>query len=59
MANWIAGAIKHKGSFKAAAKRAGKSTAAYAKEKAHAPGKLGKRARLAETLSKLRHRKKV
>lgn len=54
MANWIAGAVKKKGSFKAAAKKAGKSTASFAQEKKHAGGKVGKRARLAITLSKLR-----
>ena len=36
------------GQFKSAAKRAGKSTAAFAKEKDSAPGKLGEQARLAE-----------
>ncbi len=57
MANWIAGAIKKKGSFKAAAKKAGKSTAAFAQEKKGASGKVGKRARLAITLSKMRKKK--
>ena len=52
--SWIAGAIKKPGSFSAAAKKAGKSTAEYASEKADAPGKMGKRARLAETLMKMR-----
>ena len=50
---WIKGAIKAKGSFTAAAKRAGKTVAAFAEEKAGAPGKLGKRARLAQTLRKI------
>lgn len=36
------------GQFKAKAERAGKSTAEFAKEKAHAPGRLGRQARLAE-----------
>lgn len=36
------------GQFKAKAEKAGKSTAEFAKEKAGAPGKLGKEARLAE-----------
>jgi hypothetical protein len=57
MANWIAGAIKKPGSFKAAAKRAGKSVSAYAQSKKHAGGKVGKRARLAITLSKMRKKK--
>jgi hypothetical protein len=49
--------IKHPGAFSASAKRAGKSTAAYAQEKKHAGGVVGKRARLALTLSKMRHKK--
>jgi hypothetical protein len=36
------------GQFKAKAKAAGKSTAEFAKEKASAPGRLGRQARLAE-----------
>lgn len=48
---WISKATEHnKGKFSAAAKRAGKSTAEFAKEKAGAPGKLGREARLAKTL---------
>ena len=46
----IASKIKksgHKGVFKAAAARAGKSTREYAEEKKHASGKTGQRARLA------------
>jgi hypothetical protein len=38
------------GQFKEKAERAGESTKEFAKEKASAPGKLGKEARLAETL---------
>lgn len=56
--NWIAGAIKKPGAFKAKAKAAGESTAAYAAEKAKAPGKLGKQARLAQTLMKMNKGKK-
>lgn len=52
--NWIAGAIKHPGSFTKSAKAAGESVKEFAKEKEHAKGTLGKRARLAQTLSKLR-----
>lgn len=48
--NWIAGAIKHPGAEKSAAKKAGMSTAAYAKKNAGKKGVAGKRARLAETL---------
>ena len=56
--NWIQKATAGgKGKFAAKAAAAGKSTAAFAKEKAHAPGKLGKEARLAQTLSKMRHKK--
>ncbi len=50
MSNWIEGAIKKPGAFRAKAARAGESTSAYASEKAHAPGKLGQQARLAKTL---------
>lgn len=44
----------HKGVFKAAAHRAGKSTSEYAHEKEHASGKTGKRARLALAFAKAR-----
>lgn len=47
MADWEAGAVKHPGSFTAAAKAAGKTVSEYAQEKKHAKGTLGKRARLA------------
>ena len=57
--NWIKGAIKHPGAFSAKAKRAGETTAQFAKEKAHAPGTLGKQARLAQTLGKLRSNEDV
>jgi hypothetical protein len=52
--HWIEDAIKKPGSFSAAAKRAGKSTAEYAHKKDSAPGVTGKRARLAEVLEKVR-----
>lgn len=50
--DWIEKAIKpkNKGSFSGAAKKAGESTAEYANEKQDAPGKIGRRARLAKTL---------
>jgi hypothetical protein len=54
---WISGAIKHPGAFKAAAKRAGKTTREFAAEHAHDSGTLGKRARLAETLMGMHHQK--
>jgi len=46
---WMAKAFAGShGQFRAKAKKAGKSTAAYAAEKEHAKGKLGKQARLAQ-----------
>ena len=47
---WIKKAVKpeNRGVFKAKAEAAGMSTAAFAKKEEHAPGKLGKQARLAE-----------
>lgn len=51
---WIKGAIKHPGAFTAKAKKAGKSVGEFAKEKASAPGTLGKQARLAQTLRGLK-----
>ena len=55
--NWIAGAIKHPGSFTRKAKKAGESVAKYAQEKKHAGGKVGKQARLAITLKKINKKK--
>lgn len=56
--NWIEKATsKNKGSFSSAAKKAGESTAEYAQEKSGAKGKLGRRARLAETLMSLKGKK--
>jgi len=43
-----------KGSFSAAAARHGESTSKYAHEKEHAPGKTGKRARMAIMFEKAR-----
>ena len=55
---WIAGATKNAhGQFAAKAKKAGMSTAAYARKMESAPGKTGKQARLAETLMGLRKKK--
>lgn len=56
MADWMKGAVKpsRKGVFKEKAERAGMSTSAYAAKEAHAPGKLGKEARLAQTFAKNR-----
>lgn len=57
--NWIKSAVKpeNKGKFAAKAEAAGKSTAEYAAEKADAPGKLGKEARLARTFAKMRSKR--
>lgn len=55
---WIKGAVKHPGAFTEKAHRAGKGVQEYAKEKAHAPGALGRQARLARTFSKMAHGKK-
>ena len=49
--HWIAKATKNShGQFRAKAKKAGMSTAAYARKEASAPGKTGKQARLDKTL---------
>lgn len=55
--NWISGAIKHPGALhKELGVPAGKKIPAGKLERAEsAPGKLGKRARLAETLKKMHH----
>lgn len=52
---WIQGAIKHPGAFTKKAKAAHMGTQAFAKKHAHDSGTLGKQARLAQTLSKMRH----
>lgn len=46
--------VKHPGAFRRAAAKAGESTHAYAEEKKHASGTIGKRARLALTFEKMR-----
>jgi hypothetical protein len=57
---WIQGAIKHKGSFSRAAKRAHMSTSAYArkvlKKGSKASTTMKRRANLAKTLSKMHRR---
>ncbi len=53
---WIKGSIEHKGIFKAAAERAGKTTREFASEHEHDSGTLGKRARLAKTLMGMKHK---
>lgn len=55
MHKWIKEAVDdNKGVFSKKAAKAGKSTPEFAQEKASAPGKLGKEARLAMTLSKMK-----
>lgn len=59
--NWIKKAVpeSHKGDFSAKAKAAGKTTREYAAEHASDSGRLGKQARLAETLMGMPHKKKL
>lgn len=58
---WVKGVTEHmhKGLFKEKAEKAGESTGAYAREEEHAPGKLGKEARLAESLMAMHHAHKT
>jgi len=65
--DWMSGAVKRPGAFSAKAKRAGKSTGAYAndvvnrlkgKTKTEAQRRLLRQAVLAKTFSKLRPKKK-
>jgi len=62
MANWIKGAIKRPGSFKAKAKAAHRSTAAHAravlKKGSRASTRTKRQAALALTLSKMRRRRR-
>ena len=59
--NWIANAITRPGAFSNKAKKAGKTTAAYAKQvlkpNSKASTRTKRQAALAKTLSKLRKRK--
>lgn len=61
MSRWIQKAIRKPGAFRAQAKRAGKSTAAYArtvlKKGSKASATTKRRARLAQTLARLRKRR--
>lgn len=50
--------VKHPGAEKAAAKKAGMSTQAFAEKNKHASGKAGKRARLALAFAKMRGKKR-
>lgn len=55
---FMADAVKpsRRGLFTRKARAAGKSVAEYAREKAHAPGRLGKEARFAELGSRISKR---
>ena len=55
--NWIAGAIKHPGAEKRAAKATGETTHQYMEEHKNAPGKAGQRARLGLALSGMSKRR--
>jgi hypothetical protein len=56
---WVQGATENAhGQFRRKAEAAGETTREFAREKADAPGLLGKQARLAETLMGLPHAKK-
>ena len=55
---WIRKAVAGgKGEFSGKAEKAGETTREFAREKEGAPGKLGKEARMAETLMGLHHGK--
>ncbi len=58
MRKWIGKAIKRPGALRRKAKAAGMSTRKFALKHAHSPGRLGKEARLANTLRKFGKRKK-
>lgn len=53
MADWIKGAIKRPGAFRAKAKAAGMSTGSYARKMKGTGGRTGRQARLALTLMKM------
>lgn len=55
--NFIQDAIKRPGALTRSADRAGETTAEYAREHQHDPGRKGKQARLAMKLRKLSKRK--
>ena len=56
--DWIEKANLKEGAFTKKAKKAGKGVQEYAAEKADAPGKTGKQARLAQTFAKMGKGKK-
>lgn len=55
---WIQGAVKKPGAFTAQAKRAGESVGKFAREKAHASGKTGQRARFALAMKSIARRRR-
>ena len=54
--HWIQKAHLKKGAFTAQARRAGYGVQEYARMKKNAPGTLGRRARLALSFAKMRHK---
>lgn len=52
--HWMASAVKHPGSLRTAAHRAGMSSKEYAEAHRNSPGKTGQRARLALTFDRYR-----
>ena len=60
--DWIKGAVKRPGAFRAKAKKAGMSTSAYAnkvtKKGSHASATTKRQANLAKTFAKIRPKKK-
>jgi hypothetical protein len=56
--NWIQGAVKKPGALTAQAGRVKKSPMAFARQKAHAPGITGQRARFALNMKKIAARHK-
>ncbi len=57
MTRWIQKAIKRPGALGRKAKAAGMSTMAYARAHKSSPGRTGRQARLALTLSKFRRKR--
>jgi hypothetical protein len=59
--NWMAGAVKRPGAFRAKAEKAGMSTSAYAAKEAHNPNadpRTRKQAVLSQTFAKSRKNKR-
>jgi hypothetical protein len=58
MANWMAGAVRRPGAFRAKARAAGQSTSAFARSHDTGNSRTAKQARLAETFAKFRPKRK-